>query len=198
VVIDETGRRMLEVPAGATPNIDGSLEEEAWASAVTTYMDDGTVLLWLRAGGDLYLGVRGDTMGSVNLLVAGDDRIRVLHSSAALGSAVYEARPDGVWHLTRDFEWCCRNPSDREEADLLWDDEGWTATIGPAGHRGEVEFRVALHTGDLRVAVSLVDAAGRAAVWPQGLHPDAVESLYGIRLAEETFMVETWVSVAPA
>jgi hypothetical protein len=183
----------LLVPAGEPPVLDGTLSPGEWDGAAVATMDDGTDLLWLHGDGSLYVGFRHDRVGAVNLLVDDGERVRVLHSSAALGSAIHLPAGDGTWALDQDFDWCCRNVSDTEGLDGLWDDEGWVATIGYAGERGEVEFRVLLGEGDLRVAVSYVVTLDEVGFWPAGLPPEAREPLYGVREDVEVFTPDLWV-----
>lgn len=192
--------RTLVVPRGPIPTIDGTIEPTEWAGAAITVMDDGTELLWLHADGSLYLGVLNDTIGAVNLVAAEDDEIRVLHSSAALGSASYERQEDGTWRLEHDFEWCCRSAADSDGRALLLAGEGWQASIGYSGTRGHIEYRLMLGTGELRVAVAYIyaDGSDSIAYWPQDLPAAARESLYGVRQDREDFAVETWMLVVPA
>lgn len=187
--------RTLAVPRRAPPSIDGTIEPSEWEDAVVVMMDDGTELLWLHADGSLFLGVRHDTVAAVNLAVCDDNRVRVLHSSAALGSAGYIRQANGDWRLEHDFDWCCRSATDSQSRDLLLASEGWLASIGFAGRPGEVEYRLVLAEGELRVAVSLIESDGTAAFWPPDLPAAARESLHGAREDQEAFATEAWMRV---
>ena len=192
--------RMLAVPRGSIPAIDGTIEPTEWAGAAITVMDDGTELLWLHADGSLYLGVLNGTIGAVNLVVATDNEVRVLHSSAALGSASYDRQEDGAWRLAHEFDWCCRNATDSNDRALLLANEGWQASMGYSGVHGQVEYQLMLGTGELRIAVSYIyaDGSGSVAYWPRDLPAAAREPLHGERRDPETFAVETWMLVVPA
>jgi hypothetical protein len=185
--------RILDVPRGTAPDVDGAVDPAEWDEAVVTRADDGTELRWLHAAGSLYLGVRHDTVAAINLVVSEGDRIRILHSSAALGSAAYSQQDDGGWHLEHDFEWCCRRAADPAPRDALFAAEGWLASIGFAGELGEVEYRVALGGRELRVAVSIVEEDGTVAVWPADLLPSEREPLYGPRRESEDFDPDRWM-----
>lgn len=187
--------RTLLVPHGAVPTIDGAIEASEWADGAVTAMDDGTELRWLHADGFLYLGVRADAMGAANLVVAEGDQVRVLHSSAALGSAVYRRQEDGTWRLEHDFEWCCRSVSDAGSRGSLLENEGWVASTGYAGAPGHVEYRLMLGAPGLQVAVSYVSADGSVAFWPVDLPVGAREALHGVRRERAAFDVDTWVSL---
>ena len=178
--------------------IDGTIEPAEWEGAAVTVMDDGTELKWLHTGGFLYVGILNDTIGAANLAVTGEDYVRILHSSAALGSASYQRQADGTWHLEHGFEWCCRNPADPNDGDLLLADEGWLANIGFVGAPGHIEYQLMLAAGELRVAISYAYTIDSVAFWPADLPTADRESLYGYREDQETFTVETWMLVVPA
>jgi len=183
----------LSVPRGEAPTIDGVLEAGEWADAVIVPVDDDLSLLWIHADGSLYMGVRQTRLGAVNLLVAEGDRVRVLHSSAALGSAFYARQDDDTWTMEHGFDWCCRVPSDEAGRAALFASEGWTATIGGAGVAGEIEFQVEFEPGDVWIAVTWVGSATEVTVWPSGLSNEEEESLYGTRTGPEAFHPETWM-----
>jgi hypothetical protein len=131
-------------------------------------------------------------MGAVNLLVAEGDRVRVLHSSAALGSALYLRAEGTDWTLRSGFTWCCRTPGDTAAREALLEREGWAASIGPAGSPGDVEFLVVTGGEEVRIAVSWVGPDGDAILWPAGLSGPEAEALYGPRLDEEQFDPPGW------
>ena len=187
----------LVVPSGPTPTLDGVIGDDEWAGAASVSMDDGGELLWLHAAGSLYLGVPRDDAGSLNLLLADTDGIRVLHASAALGSAAYEEAGDGTWNMIYDFDWCCRSTSDFTARDALFDTERWTAALAYSGVVGNIELRVEHDGGPLWVAVSWVNRDAEVAVWPAGLTATSREPLYGARLPEERFAVGEWVALQP-
>jgi len=187
--------RIFPVPRGDAPTIDGVLEADEWADAMVTPVDDELSVLWIHTDGSLYLGVRHARLGAVNLVVAQDGRVRVLHSSAALGSAFYDLQDDGTWMMEHGFEWCCRVPSDEAGRAALSASEGWTATIGGAGVAGEIEFQVEIEPGDVWVAVTWVGSATEVVVWPGGLPVEEQETLYGTRTGPEAFHPETWMLV---
>ena len=181
----------MVVPSGAAPVLDGSLTEDSWAGALATPVGDGLTLMWLHDGDMLFLGSRHSRRGSVNLWVADGDRVRVLHSSAALGSASYQRQSDGTWQLEHGFDWCCRSGGDTESLDALWAAEGWVASIGTIGTRGEVEFRVDIRA-ETRVAVSWVGPTGDAVTWPADLPEAEAASLYGVPADIGSFHPEWW------
>jgi len=142
----------------------------------------------------LYLAVKTLNIGAVNLAIQNEDQVRILHSSAALGSAIYEKRGDG-WHLTQNFSWCCRSTISFDESEQLFQDEGWLATIGYLGAPGEVEFQLVLPDGEVKVAVSNISADSSVSFWPEDLSQSAVEQLRGERNEFEDFLIDQWVTI---
>jgi len=187
--------RILPVPRGTAPVIDGTLEETEWADALVTPVDDDFSLLWLHADGLLYVGIRHTVPGAVNLVVAQGERVKVLHSSAALGSAFYGRREDGTWVMEHDFSWCCRAPGEMDARSALLVEEGWTATIGWTGVAGEVEYQVEVGSGDMWVALSWIGPDGAATVWPADLAGVEREALYGLRSDQEIFVPGSWMLI---
>jgi CubicO group peptidase (beta-lactamase class C family) len=184
----------LEIPTLPAPTVDGTFAPGEWDGALQTTLDNGSVASWLHADGDLYVAVASEDGGAANLVIAEGNRIRFLHSSAALGSAEYELA-DGQWMLARDFEWCCRRTSDAAEADALFDAEGWLANITYTGPPGEVEFMVEWPEEGALVAISLIPASGPVAFWPAWLDDPTREALYGVRQDVEVFGVDRWVTL---
>ena len=71
----------------------------------------------MHAGGYLYLGIRSATREAfaTNIYVEDNDQVRILHASAALGTAIYQQGTDS-WEQTRAFDWKCRGSSNSEAA----------------------------------------------------------------------------------
>jgi CubicO group peptidase (beta-lactamase class C family) len=189
--------QVLGVPDIAAPRVDGVIEPNEWSGAVTTTMDDGSEVFWAHSAGDLYVAVETERGGSKNLLIAEADRIRILHSSAALGSAEYQL-VEGEWHLVRDFAWCCRDGIDGSGAGALFAAEGWLASMASDGPHEQVEFRVEWPQDGALVALSHVPASSAAAFWPLWLGDAAKGALTGARQEVETFDVSRWVKLARA
>ena len=185
---------LLDVPVGEPPVVDGVLSPNEWVDAAHMTMSDGSDLYWLYANDLLYLAVKTLNIGAVNLAIQNEDQVRILHSSAALGSAIYEKRGDG-WHLTQNFSWCCRSTISFDESEQLFQDEGWLATIGYLGAPGEVEFQLVLPDGEVKVAVSNISADSSVSFWPEDLSQSAVEQLRGERNEFEDFLIDQWVTI---
>jgi hypothetical protein len=148
-------------------------------------------LLWLEADGVLYVGVRYDRLGAINLVVADGDRIRLLHASAALGSATHVRKSGTTWSLAADFTWCCRNPASTSRREQLWEEEGWYASLGGVGVPGEFEYAVADADG-AHVALSWVAPGNASILWPADLPEEQAAALTGPRPAEAAFDPQQW------
>ena len=197
----------IHVPAGVSPSVDGVLGSDEWEGAYQDELSDGGELYLLQDGDYLYVGVRasgaGSGVGSVCLVR--DDGVAVLHSSAALGTAVYE-RGDGDWQQTQAFSWRCRNTADtssaQEERDRFLEEEGWLANNGRMGTPGVVEYRIDMPEGSLRLAVSYIGPPRFDVVahWPADLADDCanVRMLQGPIPEQARFAPETWITVRAA
>ena len=179
------------------PVIDGVLDDGEWENAIQTQLSDGSEVFWLYSDGYLYVGINSEKIGAVNLaLIREDNRVWILHSSAALGSAIYEERTED-WELTQDFSWCCRSTSVFTEREQLFQEEGWQANIGYQGTEGQVEYQVAVEGGEYQIALMYLYADGSAgfSYWPDHLSDEAVGQFQGIRKKTEYFSLEDWMIV---
>ena len=79
------------IPTPANPpTIDGILSPNEWDNAETAALSDGSELLMMQDNDYLFLAIRSVTpeMIGANVFVENDGQIMVLHTSAALGTAV--------------------------------------------------------------------------------------------------------------
>lgn len=184
--------RFVEVPASARPAIDGVLGSGEWDNAFQDTMSDGSSIYAILTGETLFAAVDTGGIGAVNLALATEEEIWILHSSAALGSARYvRGHPD--WVLAHGFSWCCRSSTDDTERKVLLADEGWQANIGFEGDEGVVEFEVDLTWQGSALAVSFVTGTGTEAFWPADLSPAAQEQLVGARQSGIDFLLDEWL-----
>ena len=207
VVPTAPGGLTIQVPAGVPASLDGVLDADEWVGAYEDKLSDGGELYLMQEGGYLYVGIRaigaGSGVGSV--CVNRGDEVTILHSSAALGTAVYE-RGGGGWEQTQGFSWRCRSTSDspsaREERGQFLQEEGWLANNGRMGTPGVVEYRIAMPEGSLRLAVSYIGPPDFEAVshWPADLADDCAEALMlqGPIPEQAQFAPEEWAMVGPA
>jgi len=197
----------VDVPLGSPPLLDGVLSPGEWTNAYEGRLSDGSGLFLMQDGDYLYVAIRpGSTGNGVgSLCVDRSDQVSVLHSSAALGTAVYE-RNGGSWQRTRDFQWSCRDtgsspPAQAERAAFL-EEEGWLANNGRMGVPQEVEYQISMPGEPLRLAVAYLGPPDfdTVAWWPPGLQDDCRDPrmLQGPIAEEAHFSPETWARFHPA
>lgn len=185
---------------------DGRSAADAWAGATVIQQGELTLRLGHVADG-IALRIETSRPSIATLGVAAGDRVWLLHASAALGTGQYRCSSDGRCSRVRNFEWSCRDPSDRPDAvacrDAFRTKEGWVANVHPeAGRVREFFILPPRFLGDaramdgLRVVVTVLTLPDRAETWPpvtdatawlavqQGALPDAAR-----------FDVATWLEV---
>ena len=191
-----TASSTLAAPRAEPPIIDGVMEAEEWSAAAAVLMSDGATAHFMYRDEILYLGVTGETIGAVNVVIAGDDQVSILHSSAALGSAEY-ARSGSVWELVHGFDWCCRRGSDPSAREALFDEEGWDANIGYDGDPGVVEYAVAVPWHNAPLAISSIRDDGERGFWPADLPAESQDQLVGVPPQEREYDTQDWGRIAP-
>jgi formylglycine-generating enzyme required for sulfatase activity len=174
------------VPHGLPPVIDGIITPEEWEGARREQFLDGSELFLMHAGGYLYLGIRATTRGMIagNVFVERGDGIAILHSSAALGTAVYQKGADG-WQQARDFSWSCRDTSASEaaraERAAFLRTEGWLAANSRMGNPNELEYQIEVAGDRVRLAVVFLRASdpNEKVPWPADLEDDCTKPTPG-------------------
>jgi hypothetical protein len=192
----------IVVPPGSAATIDGILDPGEWIAALQVDFADESQLFLMHADGYLYLGIKGKPEPVTSICVDQGAQVSILHSSAALGTAVYQIG-DEVWNLVREFEWCCRETTDspqaREALDRHLQEEGWVANNGLRGTPEEVEFQILMPEGSLRLAVNAIGPPSYRSVvsWPEGLEDDCsrLSMITGPIPEEAQFSMEDWVTL---
>lgn len=187
--------RTLTVPGLQAPVIDGVVGTNEWTGSTTVKMSDDSVLHWMHDGSVLYMALDSDAVGAVNLVISTGDETWVLHSSAALGSALY-LPAGGAWELSHGFDWCCRTANDDSARLELLDEEGWQANIGFTGDEGTVEYEVMLPWDGASVAVSYLTDSETSAFWPSDLSSEARDQLVGPPPPVRSFNLDEWYTLA--
>lgn len=164
------------VPYPQYPVVDGSLDPEEWQGAQIHIFEDGSQLFLLPTPEHLYLAIVGQGEGMIagNVFLLEGDRIRVLHTSAALGSVVYE-QSGSQWERVKDFAWCCRARIDAESGlaarEDLYRREGWLGANSFLGAANVLEYQILLEAEHPFLAVNflLADDPDVKQAWPLGL-----------------------------
>ena len=191
-----SGTGQWAIPPGEVPVIDGVQASGEWSAATEVLMSDGSPVLAMHSGGALYLAVSTGRIGAVNVAIATEAEVWILHSSAALGSARY-VPGDAGWELAHDFDWCCRSVGNDADRLALLEDEGWQANIGFAGDPGVVEYQIVLPWAGAVIAVASITDASSQAFWPSDLSAVAREQLIGSRPSDVVFRLSEWFTAVP-
>lgn len=163
---------------------------------------DGSELLILQKEGWLYIAIRANTPGMIagNVFLQQGDRVKILHSSAALGTAVYQ-KNGMVWQQIQGFDWRCRDTSyteaaKAERADFL-KQEGWLAANSRMGTPNELEYQIALGGDSIQLAVNFLRASnpGEKMPFPTGLDDDCILPTPGGYPREMRFSPERWMEI---
>ncbi len=188
-------------PPAATPRIDGVLAPEEWKSARREPLLGGGEVALLAAGEWLYVGLRGEGRGIASLCLAGDERIDILHASAALGTATYRPSASG-WRLERGFTWEMRDspasgPATPEQAEAFSRSHGW---LGKANRHGSStwEFKIKRPAGGWRLGVNFLTVEPLAiASWPGSMADDCalVRMAQGDPPPAARFAPERWSKI---
>lgn len=155
------------------PIIDGKLDLGEWDQADLYYFEDGSELFLTINGGYLFLAVRTGIPDRIagNVFVQKGDQIAIYHTSAALGTAVYQNAGE-KWIKTEDFDWCCRSRIDSEDArtnrEHFLGQEGWLGVNSFLGNKNEFEYKIQLSGSEVYLAVNFLsaDTPGLKYVWP--------------------------------
>jgi hypothetical protein len=188
-------------PQGNTATIDGILSSDEWDTAKSIALASGELLL-MHDGIYLYVGIRSENLGLGSVCVYWDDEISILHSSAALGTAVY-GRADEEWVRTRSFNWTNRETSNSQQAvnnraEHL-ERENWLASNGRMGNSNEMEYQITMTNSKvlLGVAYLLSPDYETTDFWPDTLGTGCrnFEPLPGNPPETASFSPDTWITV---
>ena len=196
----------VRVPRAKAPIVDGTISPGEWDQARVETLANGGEVRLQHDGEFLYVGLRVPEGGVGSLCVpGGPKRILVLHASAALGTAAYEAT-DAGWRLTRKFVFELRDTGAGAEAmrqrAAFLAAEGWFSNTSPRGSR-EREYQIAWKLGDgrgLPLAVVYMTFPGeRVHVWPAGLDDASAspEIVKGNLPETARFDAAKWAVVSP-
>jgi formylglycine-generating enzyme required for sulfatase activity len=193
----------LALPRGKPSALDGTLSPGEWDSARVETFADGSELYLMRDLEFLYLAIRANEAGTIagNVFIQRGDEISILHSSAALGTAVYQ-RAESGWGRVRDFTWRCRGTGDSdsaraERAEFL-QDEGWLAANGRMGTPNELEYQIRIPDQDFRLAAVYIKSVPpyEKVPWPAGLDDDCIQPTPDGLPDVLMFLPEKWIPLS--
>lgn len=195
--------KKVEVPRGPkTPNVDGDVNAAEWAKAARVHLGNGGHALLQHNGSYLFIALVGKRAGIGSVCTtAKDGKLRVLHASAALGTAEWEKK-NAKWSLARGFTMTNRDtgksPAATAERKQFLGAEGWFANTNPAG-QPQREFQIRI---DGRKEIPLVLAFMSwikpqefdLHAWPDDVYDGCAELdlAGGYTEPDYTFEPETW------
>ena len=187
------------IPRGNPANIDGTLTSSEWEDARVETFADGSKLLMMHHNGYLYLGIRSNSPGMLvgNIYIHLDNTISILHSSAALGTAIYEKEGES-WRQVQAFSWCCRNTSSdlaaEAERTAFLQQDSWMAANARMGNPGELEYQIEMRGETLKLAVTFLRAAepNEKFPWPSRIVDDCIRPTPGGYPSEMRFNPGSW------
>ena len=139
----------ITVPQGLAPAIDGTISPGEWEAAEVELFTDGSELYLMYGEGYLYLAVRANTQELivVNVFIQRGKDIEILHTSAALGTAIYRKGATG-WQQVQGFNWRCRktdhSSAAQAERDAFLEQEHWVGANTYMGEPNEMEYQIEL------------------------------------------------------
>jgi len=194
----------IVVPCGSPVTPDGTIEEVEWEESHLIHVSARCTLHLVHDGEFLYLGIRSGGRGFASPFIVQSDSVRVLHASAALGTASYETI-NGTWALFSGFDaWACRDaelsPLELSENRAAFlEQHGWIASTGGMGTSNEVEYVIKLQPAPTRMLLLYYDSGSlpRTIAWPE---VSAWMALYrqlldGALPEEMPFRIERWATL---
>jgi hypothetical protein len=152
-------------PPAQTVTLDGRVDEAEWKAASSRPLEGGGTVRLMFGDNLLYVGIRGPAEGTAHVCVGSGDEVRILHVSAAVGSALFR-QAGGSWTLQSPFSWSLREtaltgaPAAARTAYLQ--KEGWVGTVSRMGRETDRELIIdrTRFKSPLRLAVAYVTTTG--------------------------------------
>lgn len=197
-----TQQSTITVPLGKPLAIDGTISQGEWDNAIVESFADGSELFLMFSDSYLYLGIRANTPEMIigNIFIDHGDEIAILHSSAALGTALYQKGIDN-WQQTQGFIWRCRSTDNSErsqaERDAFLEEEHWVAANAWMGRPNELEYQIEMTNETLRLAVNIIRATNpnEKIPWPNDLDDDCIKPTPGGLPEQLYFSLDRWAII---
>jgi hypothetical protein len=173
-----------------------------WDEARIETFSDGSELLLMSNAGYLYLAIRANTPGLIvgNVFIDHGDKIAILHSSAALGTALYQKGATS-WQQSQEFIWRCRKTDNSEaaqaERNTFLQEEQWVAANARMGSPNELEYQIRMTDDTLRLAANFIRASNTnlKLPWPTDLVDDCIKPTPGSLPIELNFSPASWAII---
>ncbi|HYC58904.1 MAG TPA: hypothetical protein VEK79_04990 [Thermoanaerobaculia bacterium] len=167
---------------GSPPKVDGTILPLEWRGAARVPLADnmGHAML-MHDGNFLYVALVGAKPGIGSVCARGRTGVRVLHASAALGTAAFEPEK-GKWRMTRGFTWSNRDTGSSPEATAdrqkFLSTDGWFANTSHAA-APQREYQIPIR-GQREVPIvlgflSFTPEEQKFYYWPSDLEDDCAD-----------------------
>lgn len=125
----------ISVPRAKAPVVDGKVGTAEWKGAVhIALLNNEAEAMLLHDGNYLYVAIVGIQPGIASVCAQGKSGVRILHASAALGTAAFDFA-EGKWKLAREFTWTNRDTGESAAAmadrETFLKSSGWFANTSP-------------------------------------------------------------------
>lgn len=190
----------VAIPRGTSIRVDGILVAGEWGDASVVPLGGGTNLYLKHDGEDLLIATQSPQISLVDVCILRGEQVRVFHSSASLGTAVY-SRQGETWARITDFTWMLRDgsavaPEDREKHLAEF---GWVAsTVGLGNATREFRLRRAALQPSDRIAVAVYSPVSGMSTWPTAVKDGCASVGFAMGTAAPTAMFEpaSWSPLA--
>ena len=199
---------VVTVPQGTAPTLDGTLSPGEWSAALVATLAGGSRLRLMHAGGFLYMGLQSKRTPVLSVCADLGNEIAIMHTSGSLGTARYTRNADGSFSTGGWSSWCCGDSTLSAASQAQWDANerawGWSAPNGWLGVPEDMEFKLAIPRGRVRLALVYVAGPDMApggtwpgSVWPTDLADDCANRglVTGSPPSPARFTPERWVTV---
>ncbi len=128
--------------------LDGKIDDAEKRQSQTILKNKGSNLSFLQDGSFMKINVSSEPLYVASLCLATENKVYILHASAALGMMSY-ALEGGKWSAGQEFSWAMRDTAMSAEVvsqrSTYLDQNMWAATTMSMGTRGQIEFVVNLN-----------------------------------------------------
>lgn len=195
-VVSGIAQTPVDVPFGKAVNIDGKIEVQEWADAARHDLANDVALFLKTDGAHVYLAMRGtkQAWSHVYLNDGGSD-VSVVHASAALGRVVYKPDAAKMWQPQNEFAWEVRERAPIVTAmNSYLAKNGWVASNSNMGNSNEVEYKLAVRGGEMRIAAALMQVGAPTTHFPTSVADGALNQklLEGNAIRDLKFDTSQW------
>ncbi|MBX7173349.1 MAG: hypothetical protein K1X72_20440 [Pyrinomonadaceae bacterium] len=194
----------VKISRSNSATIDGKIEEIEWQNAKSFDLKGGGKVFFKYDGQFLFVGVRGVAKGWSHLYLNQDEKVLILHASAALGMTSYSQNESKLWQPANPFSWDLRDrtitaETSKKMADYLAKNY-WVANNNNMSNSSEIEFQLKPQNIDKPFFLAIVYAtdAKNPQYFPASLKDDTIkeELVYGNTPNDLKFDCNQWAKIS--